>query len=166
MFLKSLLVTGALTAAAATAGSLATAPEVKSHWYQKLRKPAIQPPPAAFPAVWTTLYADIALVSASVVSDGKKQATDAAAPAENPARGYLGALVLNLALNAAWSWCFFRLRKLTLSVGVAGALALSSVGLARRAARVKPAFGWALAPYAAWCAFAALLSARIEDLND
>ena len=166
MFLKSLLVTGALTSAAATAGSLATGPAVQSHWYQKLRKPAIQPPPAVFPVVWTTLYADIALASASVLSNGKKQATDAATPPENPARGYLGALVLNLALNAAWSWCFFRLRNLPLSVGVAGTLALSSVGLARRAGRVKPALGWLLAPYAAWCAFATVLSARIDALND
>jgi tryptophan-rich sensory protein len=166
MFLKSLLVTGSLTAAAATAGSLATGPAVKSHWYQQLRKPAIQPPPAAFPAVWTTLYADIALASASVLSSGKKQATDAAQPTENPARGYLGALVVNLLLNAAWSWCFFRMRNLPLSVGVAGTLALSSVGLARRAGRVKPALGWALAPYAAWCAFATVLSARIDALNE
>ncbi|RNE64192.1 TspO/MBR family protein [Cryobacterium tepidiphilum] len=165
MFLKSLVVTGTLTAAAATAGSLATTGAVKSRWYQTLRKPAIQPPPAAFPVVWSTLYADIALASASVLADGAKLATDAPTPAENPARGYLGALAVNLALNAAWSWCFFRMRNLPLSVGVAGGLALSSVGLARRAGRVKPALGWLLAPYAAWCAFATVLSARVAALN-
>jgi tryptophan-rich sensory protein len=75
-------------------------------------------------------------------------------------------LFVNLALNASWSWCFFRYRNLPLSVAVAGVLAVSSADLARRAGRVRPALGWALVPYAAWCAFATLLSARIKDLND
>jgi len=163
MFLKSLLTTGSLTTAAAVAGSLATQ-SVRSPWYQKLKKPAIQPPPAVFPVVWTTLYADIALASASVLSK-RRQTTDAAAADERVGRGYRRALVVNLVLNAAWSWSFFRLRNLPLSVGVAAALAVSSADLARRAGAVKPLLGWALAPYAAWCAFATLLSERIRRLN-
>lgn len=165
MFLNSLIKTGLLTATAATVGSLATK-SVKSRWYQKLRKPAIQPPPVAFPVVWTALYADIALASAAVLTNGKSATTDAKEQAPQPARGYLRALALNLALNAGWSWCFFRLRSLPLAVAVAGALAVSSTGLAVRAARVKPALGWALTPYAAWCAFATVLSARIQRLNE
>lgn len=163
MFLKSLLTTGTLTAATAVAGSVASK-DVKSAWYRRLKKPAIQPPPAVFPIVWTALYADIALVSASVLS--RRQATtDACGRAARRGRGYLGALLVNLALNAGWSWSFFRWHRLRLAVGVAAALAVSCAGLARRAGAVKPVLGWALAPYAAWCGFATLLSERIRRLN-
>jgi tryptophan-rich sensory protein len=174
MFLKSLVTTGLLTAAAATAGSLASQ-EVKGHWYRTLPKPSIQPPRAAFPVVWTALYADIALTSAGVLDAGstlgdgtsERDRTDAAAPAAAGAsRGYVAALIVNLLLNAGWSWSFFRLRNLPLSLGVAAALTVSSVDLVRRAARVRPGLGWLLAPYAAWCAFATVLTARIRTLNE
>jgi translocator protein len=174
MFWKSLATTSVLTAAAATAGSLASQ-DATSRWYRKLRKPPIQPPPLAFPIVWTALYTGIAVTSAKVLSArpgtgqasgaGAGTATDAATPASRASRGFLGALVLNLILNASWSWCFFRFRNLTLSLGVAAALAASSTDLACRAARVRPALGWALAPYAAWCTFATVLTASIRRLN-
>jgi tryptophan-rich sensory protein len=178
MFVKSLVTTGLLTAAAATAGSLASQ-EVKGHWYRTLHKPSIQPPRAAFPVVWTALYADIALTSAGVLAAGssagdgtsERERTDAAEPvaaqaATGASRGYLGALIVNLLLNAGWSWSFFRLRNLPLSLGVAAALTVSCVDLVRRAARVRAGLGWLLAPYAAWCAFATVLTARIRTLNE
>lgn len=166
MFLKSLLTTGLLTTAAATAGSLATGNAPNSRWYRRLRKPAYQPPSSVFPVVWTTLYADIALTSAAVISDrALTKKTDAATPAPQASRSYVLALIVNLILNAGWSVVFFRMRNLPLSVVVAVALAASSVDLARRAVQVKPALGWALSPYAAWCTFAAVLSNRIRALN-
>jgi tryptophan-rich sensory protein len=57
------------------------------------------------------------------------------------------------------------MRNLPLSVIVAVALAASSTDLAARAGRVRPALGWALSPYAAWCTFAAVLSNHIRVLN-
>ncbi len=162
MYLKSLLTTGLLTTAAAMAGSLATDDVPRRRWYKRLRKPSYQPPPAAFPVVWTTLYADIALTSAAVISR-RTRASTVTAPA--PARGYLPALVVNLILNAGWSVVFFRMRNLPLSAVVAVALAASSTDLAARAGRVRPALGWALSPYAAWCTFAAVLSNHIRVLN-
>ena len=41
---------------------MATTPD--SEWYQQLDKPSWQPPPIAFPLVWTPLYADIESVLA------------------------------------------------------------------------------------------------------
>lgn len=164
MFLKSLLTTGTLTAGAAVLGSLATG-DATSPWYRRLRKPSYQPPPSIFPVIWTALYSDIALTSAAVLSSTRRTKRGAGTGTTPASKGYLQALLVNLVLNAGWSVAFFRMRNLPLAVGVAFALATSSADLARRAARANRALGWALAPYAAWCTFAAVLSKQIRDLN-
>lgn len=77
---------------AAAAGAMGTDPD--SPWYQRLDKPPWQPPPAAFPAVWTPLYATIAVAAArglNASADGHER------------RAYGRALTVNLALNAGWS---------------------------------------------------------------
>ena len=81
------------------------------------------------------------------------------------AAAYRRALGANLAVNAAWSWVFFRGHRLGAAVGVAGALAVSSADLVRRTSRVSKPAAAALAPYPAWCTFATVLSAAIWRLN-
>ena len=56
--LRNLAATATAVTASAALGGLATTPD--SDWYAGLDKPAWQPPPIAFPLVWTPLYADIA----------------------------------------------------------------------------------------------------------
>jgi len=143
--------------ACAVVGSLLTDPQ--SRWYRSLRKPSWQPPAAVFPIVWTALYADIAWVSTRAISS----AHEGGRPEE--ARSYARALGVNLALNAAWSGLFFRAQRPALSAVGAGALALSSLDLARRAGRGRALRGWALLPYAAWTAGATALSGEIARLN-
>lgn len=149
--------TTAAVAAAAVVGSLATTP--KSRWYRALDLPAWQPPPAAFPLVWTPLYASIAGISTSVIrtleDDGRAE----------KAEHYRRALAANLVLNAGWSVLFWRVRRLDLATLEAGVLALSSADLARRARGASPGHGVGLAPYAAWCAFATALTAAIASRN-
>ena len=154
---KSLPFTAAAVAACAGLGSVATR-QVGSAWYRALRKPRIQPPPVAFPVVWTTLYADLAVTSAFALDRLR-------APADDQERGYAVALGVNLALNAAWSWVFFGFHRLGPSVLVAGALTVSSVDLVRRTADADERAAAALAPYAAWCAFATVLSAAVWRAN-
>lgn len=146
------------TAAAAVAGSVASRQGVET-WYPKLRKPRYVPPNAVFPIAWTTLYADVAVASATTIDRFRADGQDA------KARAFVAALGTNLVLNASWSWLFFKLHKLGPSVAVAGALALSSADLARRAADADPKVGAALAPYPLWCSFATLLSTDIWRLN-
>jgi tryptophan-rich sensory protein len=105
------------------------------------------------------LYADIALTSAATIEKFR------AAGDDDKARAYAGALGANLILNAGWSWLFFKAHKLGPSAVVAGALAVSSADLARRAAAADPKFGAALAPYPLWCSFATLMSTDIWRLN-
>lgn len=185
MFGTNLLRTSAQTAAAAVAGSAATAPGVDSRWYHRLRKPAIQPPPAAFPLAWSLLYADIAVTSAAVLTrlqraarpgrpDGVPHVWTFELPRPEPApslaagreRAYRRALTVNLALNTGWCWAFFTKHDTALATAAAAALTASSADLARRAAQARPLLGAALLPYAGWCAFATVLSARLHQLND
>ena len=145
-------------AAAAGAGSLAS-PRRTRAWYSRVRKPHYQPPGAVFPVVWTTLYADIAATSAVALDRFR------AAGRHDEARRYTAALGVNLVLNGAWSWLFFRYHKLGASALGAAALTASSADLARRTAAADPRAGSALLPYPLWCAFATVLSTHIWRLN-
>jgi len=139
-------------------GGLASRPS-ESDWYDKLRKPAFQPPRQAFPIVWPILYADIAAVSASTVD----QLEDQHRP--DKARAFRNALAVNLLLNGSWTWLFFNRRKLGASAVAAAALTASSADLTRRAVEVRGGGGAPLVLYPLWCAFATLLSTRIWMLN-
>jgi len=155
---SSLLRTGALTAGTAVVGSAASRRPREDNWFASLRKPAFQPPPVVFPVVWTALYADIAVTSAAALARLQEEDPGSAA-------AYRRALVVNLAVNASWSWVFFRAHRLWAAPVVAGLLTASSTDLVRRTARSSPAAGAALAPYAVWCAFATVLSGTIWRIN-
>lgn len=154
---RELTRTGLAVAATAVAGSVAST-EVGSAWYVRLDKPPIQPPGQVFGIVWTTLYTDIAITTA-VALDRLREADPLGAV---ELERYLAA---NLFLNASWSWVFFKAHRLLPAVVVAGALALSSADLVRRVAAVDRRAGLALAPYAAWCTFATVLSAVLWRRN-
>ena len=156
-FARTIAVVGAVVTATAVAGSIATRPN--SLWYRSLRKPCWQPPAAAFGPVWTMLYADIAFVSALHLADRLEGFED------DDVKPYVAALAANLALNASWSWVFFRSRNLPLATGVAAALAASSADLVRRVWKSRTQRGVVLAPYAAWTGFAAALTAELLRRN-
>lgn len=155
---STLVATGLGVTAAAVSGSIAS-PTSVSTWYARLRKPRYQPPSAAFPVAWTTLYADIAVTSAVAID-----AFEASGQREK-ARGYAAALGVNLILNAAWSWLFFRFHKLGASAVGAAVLTASSADLARRAAQADPRAGLALSAYPLWCSFATVLATHVWRLN-
>jgi translocator protein len=156
---KSLLAaTSVAVGAAAVTGSIASAPSVPA-WYSRLRKPPYQPPGAAFPVAWTTLYTDIAATSAVTIDRFR------AAGQHDKARRYAAALSVNLLLNAGWSWLFFRYHKLGASALGAAVLTASSADLARRAAQADRRAGLALSAYPAWCAFATALATGVWRLN-
>lgn len=156
---KTLAQTAGAAFLTATLGGLATGPAVQSDWYDKLRKPSFQPPRQAFPIVWPLLYADVAVVSAATIDQLDR------AGEQKQARAFTGLLALNLVLNGSWSWLFFNRRQLGASAVLAGALAVSSADLTRRAVQVKGAPARALWPYPLWCTFATALSGRIWWLN-
>ncbi|MET3351663.1 UNVERIFIED_ORG: tryptophan-rich sensory protein [Arthrobacter sp. UYEF1] len=165
MKLKTLVFTTVATAASAAAGGVATDPG--SSWYLRLRKPGWQPPAIAFPVVWTALYADLALTSAVALDSAGAAAAPHAGGSDRQQeiRAYRGALAANLILNAAWSWLFWRSRRPWLAAAECAVLAASSADLVRRTYRLNRTAGSSLAPYAAWCGFATVLSTAIARLN-
>ncbi len=148
---------GAGILATAIAGSVATNP--RSTWYATLRKPFFQPPAAAFPVVWTGLYATIWAASTAAICELREKGRD------SEADGYSRALAANLVLNAGWSAVFFRAHRPGAATAVATLLAASSADLARRAEPVGSGKAAALGAYAGWCAFATVLSGTIAGLN-
>lgn len=155
---STLIATSLATAAAAVVGSVASRQGVKN-WYPSLVKPGYVPPDAVFPVAWTSLYATIANTSAATL-DRMADNGD-----HDERRRYGLALGTNLALNASWSWLFFKAHKLGPSTVAAAALAVSSADLARRTARANPVAGLALTPYPAWCTFATVMTADIWRRN-
>ena len=151
------LSTSAAVAATAVVGTLASSPD--SRWYEKLRKPAFQPPAWVFPVAWTALYADIAAIGSLSIADlGEQKRT-------REQKAYVAALGTNLVLNAGWSVLFFHRKQLTAASVESVLLAASSADLVRRSAKVAPEKGVVLSPYAGWTAFAAVLSTTLRVLN-
>jgi tryptophan-rich sensory protein len=141
--------------AAAAIGSLATGSSV-STWYAALRKPAFAPPNWLFGPAWTVLYVAMAVAAWLVWKQGL------GVPGVRLA---LGAYLLQLALNAAWSGLFFGLRS-----PLAGLLGIALLWLAILATvlfffRVSASAGVLMLPYIAWVSFAAVLNAAILALN-
>ncbi len=154
---KPLTQTGVATALCAVSGSLATEPD--SVWFRALDKPRWQPPGWLFPIVWTGLYTSVALTAAKVIEAHEAEGD------EQSATRYRAALLVNLALNQGWSWVFFKAHRLRPATAVAALLAASSVDLARRARATGTGKALALAPYAAWCSFATILTREISRRN-
>lgn len=153
MRIPPLVVSSLGVGAAAALGSAATDPD--SDWYEGLDKPDWQPPGTAFPVVWTALYATIAGATAKAYRQ---------APPEERAR-YVRAVLSNLALNAGWSWLFFRCHSLPLAALGAAVLAVNSIRLAIRTGKLDRAAGVWLVPYALWTCFATVLSTDIMLRN-
>ena len=153
MAAKTYLATGAATATAAVVGSLAT--DVDSPWYRALDLPAWQPPGQVIGQVWTVLY--------TLTAGATGRAWTRAGRAQRRRLGT--ALGVNLALNAAWPWVFFRWHRPALGVAVIGALEASTVVLTREVARADRKAAVALVPYLGWNAFAMVLNTTIAALN-
>lgn len=126
-----------------------------AEFYQGLVRPAWAPPAAVFGPVWTALYAMMAVSAWLVWRVG----------GFGGARVALGLFLVQLAVNALWSWLFFGWHL--------GALALADVLLlwvligatVVAFCKVRPAAAWLLVPYWVWVTFAAALNFIVWDLN-
>lgn len=149
----ALLLWLALCAAAAAIGGIASANA--REFYTALERPEWAPPGALFGPVWTFLYASMG-VAAWLVWRERGWAR---------ARGALGLFVLQLAVNALWSWLFFAWHRGALAmldiVILLGLIVATMVAFAR----IRRAAAWLLVPYLAWVSFAAALNYSVWRLN-
>ncbi len=150
-FWPRLLVFGALTAATAWIGGRFTARGLGA-WYDGLAKPSWTPPGAAIGAVWTVLFALIAVASAILWSKGRPVA-------------YTLTLGVNLALNVFWSYLFFAQRSPSAALGELVILGMTCVALVLLAWPVSRIAAALLLPYVVWVAFAGFLNGTIVKMN-
>jgi tryptophan-rich sensory protein len=151
--MRTYVVTGLMTAAAAVAGSAGTSPD--SAWYRSLEKPPWQPPPAAFPLVWTPLY--------GLIAWGTGRMVDRATPRDRA--GLLALTGADLAVNAGWCWAFFRKQSPAGGLAAIALLDVLNVLLVREAVARDKRAGAALVPYALWTGFATALNGSIWRRN-
>jgi benzodiazapine receptor len=124
-------------------------------WYERLLRPALSPPNWVFAPVWTILYVMMALAAWLIWQHYGFRS--AAVP--------LGLFLLQLALNALWTYLFFGLKQPGLAF--LEILALWSAVLATLVAfwlYLRPA-GQLLLPYLLWISFAAYLNLQFWRLN-
>lgn len=140
---------------AAAIGGVATAGAIPT-WYRTLEKPAWNPPDWIFGPVWTVLYIMMGIASWQVWRLGteKKDVRDA-----------LGLYGAQLVLNTAWSLLFFGMRRIGLALGEIVALWALIAATVTKFYRLKKSAGLLLVPYLLWVSFAAILNARIWQLN-
>lgn len=142
----------ALTFCAPALGAAAGMP---GDWYSTLDKPSWNPPSWLFGPVWTTLYTMMA-VAAWLVSLRGGWRTQS-----RPLALYL----IQLALNAAWTPLFFRLRNPGLAMLDILLLLAAIAATAAAFARVRRTAAALLVPYLLWVAFATVLNATLWWMN-
>jgi translocator protein len=149
----ALIATFAVTFGAAAVGGYASVNS--GAFYGSLERPSWAPPVTLFGPVWTVLYSLMAFSAFLVVR--RVGWRGALAP--------LAVYVLQLLLNAVWTWLFFawRLGRVAFIEIVALVLVIALNVLVLW--RVRPLAGVLLLPYLAWVCFAALLAWSLWRLN-
>lgn len=134
---------------------LAGAGSMPGDWYQSLRKPEWNPPSWVFGPVWTLLYLMMAVAAWLVWRKGGWQCRSRE----------LGAYLMQLALNAAWTPLFFGLRRPGLALVEIVCLLVAVIWTACLFRRVSAAAGALMVPYGLWVSFATVLNATLWWMN-
>jgi benzodiazapine receptor len=123
-------------------------------WYHSLSKPSWTPPNWLFPAVWTLLYALIAIAGWLVWNS------------DHPSRPLLLALwAAQLIFNGLWSYIFFGRRDMRLALVDIIALWVVIAAFIVMAWPVNELAAIAFAPYLLWMSYATALNANIMMRN-
>lgn len=139
--------------AAAAIGSIASIQSAS--FYAQLVRPEWAPPAAWFGPVWTVLYTLMGIAAWLVWRVGGFRV----------ARTALAMFLVQLALNALWSWLFFRWKLGMPALVEIVLLWLLIVATTVGFWRIRQAAGILLAPYLLWVSFAAALSYSVWRLN-
>jgi translocator protein len=141
------------TAAAAFTGAIASVQA--ADFYQQLAKPAWAPPAAVFGPVWSVLYVLMAVAAWLVV---RTRGWPRARPA-------ITLYLAQLALNALWTWLFFRWRLGGAALGEILLLWMLLLLTVRTFWRARRLAGVLLLPYLFWVTFAAALTYAVWNRN-
>jgi len=142
--------------AAGAIGSVFTAQSL-GVWYASLAKPSFNPPGWVFGPVWTTLYTLMGISAWLVWRRGSL--------ADPPVRNALFLFLVQLFLNALWSFLFFGLRSPLLALADILGLLIAILATIAAFKPISPISAWLMVPYLAWVSFATILNAAIWKLN-
>lgn len=124
----------------------------KGGWYASLSKPSWTPPGYLFGPVWTVLYILMGVASWRVWKAGG-------------GRQPMALYALQLIMNLAWSFLFFKAQNLQWALfdimGLLGVLVATTAAFYR----VDRTAGLLMLPYVAWVAFAAALTISLYRKN-
>ncbi len=124
-------------------------------FYSQLDQPAWAPPASLFGPVWTVLYAMMAIAAWLVWRSGGFRANRIA----------LSFFLVQLAINAFWSWLFFAWHRGALAFADIVLLWVLIVATLVSFWRVRPLSGVLLIPYLLWVSFASALNYAVWQLN-
>lgn len=124
-------------------------------WYAALAKPAWTPPNWVFGPVWSVLYVAMAVAAWRVWRSGAREG----------ARGALAVYIVQLVLNALWSYLFFGLHRPALAFADVVALWLAIAATLALFLRIDRLAGALLVPYLAWVTLAASLNLALWRMN-
>jgi tryptophan-rich sensory protein len=124
-------------------------------FYSLLAQPDWAPAPGIFGPVWTLLYALMGIAAWLVWRSGGYGAN----------RQALGLFLLQLGLNALWSWIFFAWHSGVWALVEVAVLWLFILITLVYFWRVRPLAGALLVPYLLWVSFAWVLNYSLWQLN-
>lgn len=146
---------GWLAACFATSAIGAVASINAKAFYAGLVQPVWAPPGWVFGPVWLVLYALMGVAAWLVWRSGGFMRNGNA----------LRLFILQLVLNALWSWLFFAWHKGLLAFADIVLLWLLILAVMLAFWRVRPLAGALMLPYLAWVGFAAALNFKVWQLN-
>jgi translocator protein len=139
-----------IAAAIGAAASIQAGP-----FYAQLLRPAWAPPTWIFGPVWTVLYALMGIAAWLVWRAADVRTT----------RFPIALFLVQLVLNALWSWLFFRWNHGGLAFADILLLELLIVATMIAFAKIRRLAGALLIPYLLWVAFASALNYSVWQLN-
>lgn len=152
LWLEAAAAAGWAVAVAAVGGALTRL----DSWYDRLRRPRLQPPDWAFGPAWTLI---LALAAASAIIAWR------AAPDEGARTLVIALFALNGALNVLWNVLFFTLKRPDWALAEVVTLWLSILAPILAFQPFSPAAALLLVPYLLWVGFASYLNLGIVRLN-
>lgn len=148
----ALVVSFLVVGTAAGSGAMFSSP---GEWYASLEKPWFTPPNWVFGPAWTTLYCLMAIAGWLV---WRERTTSKVGPA-------LGLFVVQLVVNAAWSYLFFGAHRVGAALVDVALLDVCVLVTTILFWRIRPLAGLLLVPYLAWIGFATALNYGVWQLN-
>ena len=152
---KKLFLAFGVTFLTALIGSLLTSSAVTT-WYQTINRPSFTPPNWLFGPAWTTLFILMALAWFLILKTG---------PTNKYYKTANYIFIIQLLLNAFWSFLFFYLQNPFLAMLEIIVFWLVLVLNFTYFYRINKKAAWLFVPYIAWVSFAAFLTYSIWRLN-